>query len=89
MTYCSLRALFPFRICFICFPLYFFGSSLFCADIIIKNQRGLELKVILSRENGEEPFFLTEVLPFSTKFLIYQIKFIIKLILSKNLFKTI
>jgi hypothetical protein len=34
-----------------------FGSSLFCVDIL-KNQRGLELKIILSIETDEEPHLL-------------------------------
>jgi len=30
------------------------GSSLFCVDILIKTNGGLELKIILSIENDEE-----------------------------------
>jgi hypothetical protein len=34
----------------------FSGSSLFCVDIPIKTNVGLELKIVLSIENDEEPY---------------------------------
>ncbi len=34
---------------------FIFGSSLFCVDIPIKTNGGLELKIVLSIKNDEEP----------------------------------
>jgi len=43
----------------------FLGSSLFCVDILIKIN-GLELKIVLSIENDEEPLWQIQIVAYSS-----------------------